>query len=216
MQQCGNYLKGKENCDAKAVYQEVLEGATLQMLNEVFIKNINILEIIKSVISKNITVSDVETKIEELKDKRNELETLIGNLIDMKLKTPSFDDAIFNTKYSELKHELHKLNLDQVKYENEYMNTYDTKSRLATINQALTRYKTGITEIETDILKAFIFKIIAVEYNSIIFCVAGGKKYNDNEFAEKRYEFIKCEEIASGTYFYEKYNQKMDYKVVII
>lgn len=29
MQQCGDYLEDKGNCDAKAVYQEALEGAIL-------------------------------------------------------------------------------------------------------------------------------------------------------------------------------------------
>lgn len=216
MQQCGGYLEGKGNCNAKAVYQEVLEGATIQMLNIVFIKNINVMNTIQSVIEATIKVSDVEIKINTIRADKEVKETLLENLVDMKMKNPSFADSLFNAKYQVLSHEINKLNFDIQKLETVYMENYNTKERLLKIKEVLNSQSDEITDIQTDVLRAFIHKIIAVEYNEIIFCIAGTKSYSDQEFVEKRKEFIKYEPIATGEYYYEKYNQTMAYKVIVI
>jgi nicotinamide riboside kinase len=87
---------------------------------------------------------------------------------------------------------------------------------MATINTALRQYKQQITEIDTDILRAFVYKIIAVEQNEIVFCIAGSKKYTDKEFVERRQDFVNYDPMATGCYSYEKYNQTMNDKVIII
>jgi hypothetical protein len=158
----------------------------------------------------------VEKDLERAKEKKAEIESLISNLIDMKMKTPSFDDVTFTSKYVELKNSLHDVNLEIIKLENEYISVYDTNGRMATINTALRQYKQQITEIDTDFLRAFVYKIIAVDQNEIVFCIAGSKKYNDKEFVERRQEFINHEPIATGSYYYEKYKQSMNYKVILI
>jgi hypothetical protein len=158
----------------------------------------------------------VEKDLERAKEKKAEIESLISNLIDMKMKTPSFDDVTFTSKYVELKNSLHDVNLEIIKLENEYISVYDTNGRMATINTALRQYKQQITEIDTDILRAFVYKIIAVDQNEIVFCIAGSKKYSDKEFVERRQEFINFEPIATGSYYFEKYKQTMKYKVIII
>lgn len=96
------------------------------------------------------------------------------------------------------------------------MDNYNTKGRLVKIKEVLNLQKTEITELHTDVLRAFIYKIVAVEFNEIVFCIAGTKNYSDQEFVEKRNEFIKYTPIATGEYFHEKYSQTMNYKVVII
>jgi len=174
------------------------------------------MNVIQSVIESTIKVSDVELKIQEFKNEKEEKETLLANLVDMKMKNPSFSDSIFNTKYQELSHQLNQLNFEIQKLETDYMENYSTKGRLVKINEILNLQKTQITELDTYVLRAFIYKIIAVEYNDIIFCVAGTKNYSDVEFVEKRNEFIKYEPIATGQYYYEKYNQSMTYKVIVI
>jgi hypothetical protein len=87
---------------------------------------------------------------------------------------------------------------------------------MATINTALRQYKQQITEIDTDILRAFVYKIIAVEQNEIVFCIAGSKKYTDKEFVERRQDFVNYDPMATGCYSYGKYNQTMNDKVIII
>lgn len=99
MQQCGSYIHGKGNCDAKATYQEMIEGATLKMLNEVFIKNINIMSTIKNVISQIIKVTDVQEQLEKYNLEQEQLEIQLSELVDLKLNNHSFPDKIFNEKY---------------------------------------------------------------------------------------------------------------------
>ena len=76
--------------------------------------------------------------------------------------------------------------------------------------------KQELTEIETDTLRSFIYKIISISPEEIIFCVAGTKNYNDEEFVSKLSEFIKSQAIAESIYHNEKYNKNMNYKVIII
>jgi len=67
MQQCGSYIQGKGNCQAKALYHDVLEKMTLQMIGDVFFKNDQILAKIKASISKNSGVTELESKLKEIR-----------------------------------------------------------------------------------------------------------------------------------------------------
>ncbi|WP_157869926.1 hypothetical protein [Paracholeplasma brassicae] len=46
----------------------------------------------------------------------------------------------------------------------------------------------------------FIYKMIPVSPNEIVYCIAGTKNYSDNEFKERRFEFLKTEPIIVETY----------------
>ncbi len=216
MQQCGNYLTGKGNCDAKAVYQDVLEGATIQMLNELFVSKSQAIKLIKDSINKNITVSETEIKINEIKKQIEENEQLINNLIDIKVKNPQFDDVTFTLKYNELSSNIKVLNDNLSNIEKDSIDTYDTKTRLNRIEQFLKSQDGHLTELNTEILKAFIYKIIIIERDEVVFCIAAINNYNDNEFIEKRHEFIKSSPIHEGIYNHEQLEKRMKYSVVII
>lgn len=216
MQQCGSYIDGKANCDAKATYQEMIEGATLKMLNEVFIKNINIMPLIKKVISEAIIITDVTKELEEYKEKQEKLETTLSELVDMKLNNPTLSDKLFNEKYQETNLELAFINKEIDRLEKESLKNFDTTARLNKINEVLVKNKHELEEIETDTLRSFIYKIISVSPEEIIFCVAGTKNYSDEEFVSKLSEFMKSPAIAESTYHNDKYNKDMAYKVIII
>lgn len=216
MQQCGNYLRGKDNCSAKAVYQDVLEGATLQMLNEIFKSKSETIRLIKDIINKKNTITDTELKKNNIKLSIQEKEQLINNLIDIKVKNPNFDDLTFTTKYNELSSDLKELTENLSEYEKEYIDKYDTKNRLTKIDQFLKSQEVQLTELNSEILKAFIYKIIVVERDEVVFCIAGSNKYNDEEFNEKRKEFIKNTPIYEGIYEHEKLQKNMKYSVIII
>ena len=216
MQQCGSYIDGKGNCDAKATYQEMIEGATIKMLNEVFIKNLNIMPIIKKVISETVIVTDVTKEIDNYKIKQEKLETTLSELVDMKLNNPALSDRIFNEKYQEANQELVFVNKEIDRLEKENLKNFDTTARLNKINEVLSITKQELTEIETDTLRSFIYKIISISPEEIIFCVAGTKNYNDEEFVSKLSEFIKSQAIAESSYHSVKYNKDINYKVIII
>ncbi|MDD4988074.1 MAG: recombinase family protein [Candidatus Izemoplasmatales bacterium] len=216
MQQCGGYIDGKANCKAKATYQELIEGATVQMLNEVFLNNRDIIPIIQSVIKSTIRVTDVEVKIAELRKENDDIEQMMSNLIDMQVKMPSLSDETFNQKYNAFTKQL-KTNLSEIqKLEAEYIANYDTRSRLSKIESTLNRLNEPITEVDSDTLRSFVYRMISVKPDEIIYCVAGKKNYSDQEFSEKRHEFVKVSPIAEGVFHCQKYAKDMHYRVVVI
>lgn len=53
-----------------------------------------------------------------------------------------------------------------------------------------------IDELDSDILRTFIFKMISTSPNEIIYGFAGTKNYSDNEFKERRLDFLKTAPIV--------------------
>jgi hypothetical protein len=216
MQQCGGYIEGKGNCKAKATYQELLEGATVQMLNEVFLKDKDIIPTIKQIIKATIKVTDVEIKIAELRNQNENTEKMISNLIDIQVKNPSLSELDFNQKYQSLTNQLRENNGEIQKLEEHYVANYDTRARLAKIESTLNQMNELITELDADTLRSFIYKMISVKPDEIVFCIAGSKNYSDKEFSEKRHTFEALDPLATGTYRSEKFDKVMHYRVVII
>lgn len=73
-----------------------------------------------------------------------------------------------------------------------------------------------ILKLDSDILGSFIYKMISVNPGEVVFCVAWTKNYSDAEFSDNRKKFLKLKPIYTGTYYNEKYDKSMDYRVVII
>lgn len=216
MQQCGSYIKGKDKCDAKAVYNDVLEGATLQMINNVFINKSNIISKVINVIKQNIKISETEEKINKLKETLIEKQLLINNLIDMKLKTPSFNDAIFTNKYNEIKTEIDETQIELEKLESKYLSEYETDYRIKKIADFIKSQENEITEITAEIVKSFIYRVLVLERDEIVYCIAGSTKYTDKEFIEKRNEFLNNQPIYTGFYTNEILKKSMKYTLIII
>ncbi|MBU0973745.1 MAG: hypothetical protein KKC20_24110, partial [Proteobacteria bacterium] len=152
----------------------------------------------------------------KLQTQGDELERMISNLIDVQVKNPNLSQEDFNSKYQSLTLQLHNNKTEIRKLEGEYLTNYDTRSRLAKIETTLNNLLEPIQEVDSDTLRSFIYKIISVTPENIVFCVAGTKNYTDKEFSENRHTFEALKPLATGTYHNEKYDKIMNYKVVII
>ncbi len=141
---------------------------------------------------------------------------MINNLIDIKVKNPSFDDMTFTTKYNELITSTKQLTDELAILEKDFIDNYDTKNRLAKIEEFLNSQDGHLTELNIEILKAFVYRIIVVERDEVVFCIAGTHKYNDEEFIEKRKNFLTNIPIHEGLHECEKLQKSMKYKVIII
>ena len=73
-----------------------------------------------------------------------------------------------------------------------------------------------IDELDSEILSTFIYKMISVSPNEIVYYIAGTKNYSDNEFKERRFEFLKTKPIIVETYHAPDGLAKMLYRVVVI
>lgn len=71
------------------------------------------------------------------------------------------------------------------KLETNILNVYDTKVRFDIINDELKKLTEPLHEIDEDLLHSFIYKMISVNPELVIFCVAGTKNYDDKEFSAR-------------------------------
>ena len=216
MQQCGGYIDGKAHCKAKATYHEVIEGATIDMLNRVFMKNIDIIPIIKRVIYSTVKAPDVQPQIKALEIENEKLELALSNLVDMKIKYQTISEELFNSKYMENTLAIKDNNEKISKLEDEFIKHHNTLERLKTIDDVLQARTEPLTEVDETILKSFIYKMISVKPDEIVFCIAGSTQYSDKEFSERRHEFEAKKPIFESVYFDEKYQKEMKYRVVVI
>lgn len=92
----------------------------------------------------------------------------------------------------------------------------DAENRIYRFVAFLQKNGSAIVELTTEVLRTFVDRIISVSPTEVVFCVAGIKNYSDNEFAEQRFEFIKKEPIATGSYYDDKVKKTMEYRVVLI
>ncbi len=189
---------------------------TIHMLNQVFIKNLDVVETIRNVIKSTIKITDTETRIKNLENQKSELELGVSNLVDTKMKNKRFSDVIFNAKYDEYSQKIESIIEDIASFEMEHVKNYDTSTRVNKIEEVLKQKETEIIELDSDILRSIIFKMISVSPTKMVYCVAGSKNYTEQEFSDMRKKFIKKEPIATGVYTCEKYNKKMHYSVVVI
>jgi DNA invertase Pin-like site-specific DNA recombinase len=216
VQQCGGYIEGKGTCTAKATPQELIDGATLKLINEVFLHDVHIMDTIYKIIRNTIHTDHLDDDINQCRSEREEIEKLMSNLVDMKVRNLGITDTLFNTKYHELALQYKTLSDKISKYETEYAKAYDTQSRLDRIEAFLKKDDAGITELTTEIVRTFVYRMISVSPSEMVYCVAGIKNYSDTEFAERRFEFSQLEPIAKGSYYDAKVKKTMDYRVVLI
>jgi len=216
MQQCGGYIDGKANCKAKATYHELIEGATIDMLNQVFLKNTDIVPVIKKVIHSTIKVSRAETLVHDLEAQNEEHEQALSNLVDMRIKHQSISEEMFNSKYQELMLQIKENDLKIKEYEAEFVKAHSVQTRLDEIDSVLKKRGEPMTELDDSVLKSFVYKMISVSPEELVFCIAGEKEYSDEEFARRRAEFAAKRPIFEAVYENPKYKKTMKYRVVII
>ena len=133
--------------------------------------------------------------IEKLSGEKDEIEQALSNLIDTKIKTPDVPESKFNSKYLEYSNRLKDLTTEISKLELEHVKNYDTRKRMDKINEIIGQKNLVIDTLESEILRSFFYKMISVNPNKIVYCIVGTKNYSDDEFKERRFEFIKTEPI---------------------
>jgi len=155
-------------------------------------------------------------KIIELRKKNENTEMMISNLIDMQVKNQNLTELDFNTMYQTYSNQLKETNLEVQRLEAEYVTNYDTRARLAKIESTLKQMNEPITEVDGDILRSFIYRMISVKRDEIVFCIAGNKNYGDKEFSARRHEFEALSPIAEWVFRSQIYEKLMRYKVVVV
>ena len=216
MQQCGGYVEGKHNCKAKALYQESLENATIKMMNTVFWNNkktLNTLERIHEEIREN---NSCDKMLSQLEKEKTDLQVQLSALVDMRLSNSVLPDEIFSKKYKEINDGLREKMNAITTMQKQVFDTFSRESKFDQMKKALDNQKKPFDEISPELFRYFIYRMIAVSRNEVVFCIAIDKEYTDKEFADRRFEFAARKPIAEGSHFEAKFKNLLKYKVVII
>ena len=214
MLQCGGYLEGKGNCDAKALTNDVVERTTAHVIDSLFMQDTSFIDLLFKITNKAISVGAAEDALIEKRELIIEIENEIESLIDLHLKTP-IPQEVFNKKLSEVNDRLIVAKNELKKMNDSFIKGHEAKERLATINNILRENKNGIKIITSNLIKAFIQKIISVGSEEIVFCMMSNRTYTDQTFAENIDKFLSHPPVTEGTFNDPIYPIKMKFKVII-
>ncbi|HOJ44631.1 MAG TPA: recombinase family protein [Bacilli bacterium] len=216
MQQCGGYIEGKGSCRAKAIYHDVLEKMTLEMINKVFLNNSKILSTIKEAISKNAGIKELESKLQIAQDQEGQLQEKINTLLELKINKSDMTEDDFNIKYRELQEELHAKNQEVRQLESNVITSFEVNNRLKQIEEYTSNTRHEATYLDTQLLRTFVYRIIAINRHEVIYFITNSKEYSDQEFANMRKRIINLKSIASSSYSDLDIGIKMQYRVIAI
>ncbi len=186
------------------------------MINELFIKNIDVIPLIQKSVSTIFDITDSSAELSDAREQVSTLENEISSLIDLKIKNPNLSQDTFDAKYFVLSDQLTSAQSQVKKLESKYISDHESFKKMDMINQLLKDRKEGISEFDAQTLRAFLYRIIAVGQNEIVFVINNKKKYSDDEFSSERRQIINLPSVEEGSYYHEKYDKTMKYKVVII
>lgn len=212
---CGGYVNsGKTKCKAKGIESSIIEQTAIEVINKVFLSEFDIMKDIYKAVLSSVNIVETDTRMDVLTKSINEIEIKINELVDMKLNNELNKD-VFNNKYQILSEDLRNKEKELKNLEKEKSSNFDKNSRIEKMKTIIKESK-GITTLEIDVLRAFIYRIIAVNKNNLIFCVSTNRAYTDTEFNEKLEDFIKYLAIAEGKLLNEKKERTMNYRVISI
>lgn len=122
----------------------------------------------------------------------------------------------YQFKYQTLSDELTKQQSIVKKLESKYISDHESFQKLSTIKELLRQRKDGITEFDAQTLRTFLYRAIAVSPTEVVFVINNKMRYSDDEFSKERLQIIDLPGIAEGTYYSDRYNKSMTYKIVMI
>ncbi len=178
--QCKTYVKeGKNECDAKAVYDEVLEDAFVDVFNRMKADKDGFVQLLSDNIQKVLAQSVHKADIEELDKKiehiKNELKSLI------KLQTTGMvDKEVYNEEYERISTELNGYREKRAKYEQDERRKEELRSRTDEIMKVLHDRVDLLERFDEDIFNALVEKIEVIEPTHFVFVLKSGTKMEVN------------------------------------
>jgi hypothetical protein len=204
------------NCRAKALYQESIEGASLQILNEVFWNNPQTMELLEETFAKNKVQSEHKVKLATLEKEKTELQSQLAQLVDLKISTPDLSEEIFMQKNQALNGQIRTKMNDINATEKQIMVKFQKESKFSQMKKVLAKQTKPFEELDIDIFRTFIYRIIAISRTQIVFCISTDNEYSDAEFSARSYEFSILPVVANGSIHLEKYKNTVKYKVALL
>lgn len=186
MWQCNNYIKGIENCDSKAVNDEVLKRTFVQLYNDMvedkgsFLKTF--MSNIEKVLKKDTNIKKINDIIEEIGVYEQDLK----NLIQLQLRG-KIDDKYYDEEYERIKNQIEILNDKKIEFEEENIKNEDYKQRLKNVAMILNAKENGLEEFDDDIFKALVNKVLVKSPEHFVFVLENGLEYEGQAYCTRQH-----------------------------
>jgi len=144
------------------------------------------------------------------------LQEKINTLLELKINKSDMTEDDFNLKYQQLQEELIAKNQELRLLESKVMTSFEANNRLRQIEEYTATTHHEATYLDAQLLRTFVYRIIAVNRYEVIYCITNSKEYSDQEFANMRKRIITLKSITSGHYYDHDLDIKMKHHVVAI
>ncbi len=186
------------------------------MINKVFLNYSKILSTIKETISKNAGIKELESKLKIAQAQESQLQEKMNILLELKINKQDMNEDDFNEKYQTLQEELHAKNQEVTQLESKVITSFEANNRLRQMEEYTATPHRAATYLDTQLLRTFVYRIIAVNRYEVIYCITNSKEYSDQEFANMRKRIITLKPIVKGYYCDLGLEIKMIYRIVAI
>ena len=222
MYQCSGYVVAHpgKRCAAKPLNEQIVLEATADVINTLFLndksKSFNKLY---EVIEKNLSSDSLENSIKEKEVERDALSKKVDFLLEERMNATSLEiKSKLDEKYLILANQ-YKLIAQELSFLEDKKKANDNAaSRLARIKELLGNNKISRDMITKDIMDVFIYKIIAIDRNNIVFVIDSTHTMTIDKLIEKRKEVAAKQGIYNHIIGLRdpKRLMKLSYKVVLV
>jgi len=192
---CGGYIEGKNNCTAKGIDYDLTMQAVDDAISSLYQKELSKTKDTRIVIDKLNSRADVYNANREVKLLEENLEEILTRLLSARTEK---EKALLNAKYSEISQELQeKLNYsEKLKASSRILTSSEEKTKLIVDYLNQKKEKKGV--LTGNVVSAFLYRIIAVDRENLVFCLTNDEEVDENYFIAHRNECIAKKPIDEG------------------
>ena len=221
MYQCSGYVepKLKGRCVAKPIGEDILLEACAEVINELFISKTQVFEKLSKIMSNVFHEGATTEAIKKKEARRDELEKTINLLLEDRANAQDLTmRKFFDVKYVDACNEYGLIGKELEVLREKEENEIDLSTRYKKIQALIAGKKITPDMITKDMLDVFLYRIIVLGRNEIVFTVNATRTMGLEELRRKRKSVVEKTPIYNHTVQLKgtKKTFKLHYKVVVV
>ena len=202
MYQCNGYVEPKtgDRCEAKPVGEKILLKACAEVINELFLSGSKVFDKISKIMDTVFKGSHTSSTLQEKEKRKEELENTINLLLEEKAKAEDMKmKSLFDSRYLEACNEYKLLSKEIEDLKNKEVCELDIANRYKKIKELIGEHKVTPEMITKDMLDVFIYRIIVLSRNDIVFTINASRTMSLEDLRKKRKEVAERKPIYENT-----------------
>ena len=221
MYQCNGYVEPKtgERCEAKPVGENILLKACSEVINELFLSNSKVFDKISKLMETVFKGGETSTALQESIKKKDELENTINLLLEERANTNDMQvKSLLDTKYLEACEKYKSISKEVETLQEREKSEIDVSTRYKKIKELIDGKQVTPEMITKDMLDVFLYRIIVLSRNEIVFTINASRTMSLEDLRKKRKEVAARNPIYEGETNLKgtKKRFKLHYKVVLV